>query len=101
MHFGLRGCHEHLQLKWGDAELKQDENGEYLEFNERSTKTRQETAKNNVRPFHPKMFATGSFKLKLIPHLSRDMIHYHFPYKLLYPMIADLKISYPEKADLR
>lgn len=59
MHFGLRGHQEHVQLMWGDVQLETSANGEFLEFNERTTKTRQGTTRNNVRPFHPKMFATG------------------------------------------
>ncbi|XP_033725157.1 uncharacterized protein LOC117315122 [Pecten maximus] len=38
---GFRGCDENRQLKSGAIELKRDENGsEYLEFSERTTKTR-------------------------------------------------------------
>ena len=43
MGFGLRGRHEHEQLLWGDIALKVSSAGEeFLEFNERATKTRQE-----------------------------------------------------------
>ena len=39
--FGHRGRDESRQLKWGDVQLKSDSTGqEYLEFNERGTKTR-------------------------------------------------------------
>lgn len=56
MHFGLRGRHEHEQMLWGDIDLKTDSTGtEYLEFNERATKTRNGTG--DIRPFPPKMFA--------------------------------------------
>jgi hypothetical protein len=41
MHFGLRGRHELTQILWGDIVLKTDTSGVgYLEFHERSTKTR-------------------------------------------------------------
>ena len=41
MQFGLRGRHEHIQMLWGDVEIKQDAAGhEFLEFFERATKTR-------------------------------------------------------------
>ena len=41
IHFGLRGIDEHRKLDWGDVSIKKDEQGsEYLEFNERDTKTR-------------------------------------------------------------
>ena len=55
--FGFRGGHESRQLKWGDVELKRDEHGdEYLEFNERMSKTRQGSG-SHARPFAPKAFA--------------------------------------------
>ena len=37
----MRGRQEHRQLKWGDITVGQDENGRYLAFKERTTKTRQ------------------------------------------------------------
>ena len=41
IHFGLRGVDEHRKLTWGDVILETDDNGiEFLEFNERDTKTR-------------------------------------------------------------
>ena len=53
---GMRGRQESRQLKWGDFTRKTDEWGnEFLEFNERTTKTRQGLGDN--RPFHPKMWA--------------------------------------------
>lgn len=56
MHFGLRGRHEHEQMLWGDIDLKTDSTGtEYLEFNERATKTRNGTG--DIRLFLPRMFA--------------------------------------------
>jgi len=40
-HFGLRGCKQHRDMCWGDVKLKEKADGkEYLEFNERQTKTR-------------------------------------------------------------
>ena len=46
-------------MMWGDLQLCTDASGrEYIEFNERATKTRQGTSRD-VRPFAPKMFATG------------------------------------------
>jgi len=59
MHFGLRGRQEHIQLLWGDQQLKTDSLGlEYVEFKERSTKTRQGNSRD-VRAFQPKMYSTG------------------------------------------
>jgi hypothetical protein len=55
--FGFRGSHESRQLLWGDIQLKKDESGEYLIFNERETKTRTGNT-THLRPFAPKIFAT-------------------------------------------
>lgn len=53
--FGFRGGHETRQMMWGDITLKKDEKGdEYLEFNERLSKTRQ--GNSSVRAFAPKAF---------------------------------------------
>lgn len=59
IHFGLRGVSEHYNLRWGDIKLKNSSDGtEYLEYNERQTKTR--TGENivDIRQIKPKMFAT-------------------------------------------
>ena len=59
MHFGLRGRHEHEQLRWGDVEIKKTSSGtRYLEFNERVTKTRtgQGDANGGTRKQPPKIF---------------------------------------------
>jgi hypothetical protein len=59
MHFGLRGRQEHMQMLWGDLTLKRGSDGvEYIEFNERTTKTRQGSTRD-TRAFQPKMFANG------------------------------------------
>lgn len=59
VHFGLRGRQEHEKMLWGDIELKTDDSGsQFLQFNERATKTRQ-GATRDVRPFQPKMYSTG------------------------------------------
>ena len=58
-HFGGRGVSEHNNLRWGDIKLKDSSDGtEYLEYNERQTKTR--TGENivDIRQIKPKMFAT-------------------------------------------
>ena len=42
IHFGLRGCTEQRNLRWGDAVLETDSQGkEYLVHSERQTKSRQ------------------------------------------------------------
>jgi len=69
LHFGLRGRQEHTSMLWGDLQLSTDAKGqEFVEFNERATKTRQGASRDS-RPFHPKMYATGRF--------SFDFIAYH------------------------
>ena len=64
LHFGIRGRDEHHKLRYGDLQLKTDENGtEYVEWCfERGTKTRngEGTGCLGIRQFKPKMFATGS-----------------------------------------
>ena len=56
--FGLRGCHESLQLEWGDVTLERDSDGkEYLQFRERLTKTRKGDRDSGSRPFAPQIFA--------------------------------------------
>ncbi len=64
LRFGLRGISEHHKMRWGDVELGKLDNGtEYLEFNERQTKTRTGENPRDVRPFPPKMFSSdGSEK---------------------------------------
>ena len=63
-HFGLRGCQEHRDMKWGDVELKTTADGlEHLEYNERQTKTRTGSQPKDTRTVKPKMFAVrGSEK---------------------------------------
>ena len=61
--FGMRGATEHVKMMWGDVELKTSSDGtEYLEFNERQTKTR--TGKTgNARPFSPKAFEKSGVRI--------------------------------------
>ncbi len=56
--FGLRGGAENRNLQWGDIKLKQTDTGrEYIEYNERLTKTRTCEKKTETRAFAPKQFA--------------------------------------------
>ena len=60
MHLGLRSHEVHTHLRWGDIQLLTTATGEeYLEYNERATKTRT-GATSDCRPFKPKMFAQPS-----------------------------------------
>ena len=58
--FGFRGVQESKSLKWGDVTLKTGETGEFIEFNERTTKTR--NGESGHRAFQPKIFATNTDK---------------------------------------
>ncbi|VDI55594.1 Hypothetical predicted protein [Mytilus galloprovincialis] len=56
-YFGLRRRQDHVKMLWGDVLLKKTSNGkEYLEFNERSTKTRSGGKVEDYRPVQPKVF---------------------------------------------
>ena len=58
MNFGMRSRLEHIELKWGDIELKTTSSGEeYLEHSERTTKTKSGQTSDS-RSFLPKMFAS-------------------------------------------
>lgn len=59
-YFGLRGCQAHRVMKWGDVQLKTTSNGlDYLEYNERQTKTRTGAEANDTRKVKPRMFAVA------------------------------------------
>lgn len=61
LHFGLRGIQEHHNTCWGDVTLNKTADGvEFLEYNERKTKTPTDANVSDVRPLAPKMFATNS-----------------------------------------
>ena len=56
MFFGMRSRTEHINLKWGDVELKETSTGaKFLELSERATKTRKGVT-GDTRGFAPKMF---------------------------------------------
>ena len=56
IYFGLRSGLEHRNLRWGDVQLFEDSEGcEFLEVNERQTKTRQGEDVRNVRSVKPRM----------------------------------------------
>ena len=70
MHFGLRGCKEHRDMCWGDVKLKETAD-EYLEFNERKTKTRTGLGRHDIRTMPPKMPATdGAEKNSIVVRLQ-------------------------------
>lgn len=56
--FGLHGGSENRNLMWGDIQLKVTDSGqEYIEYNERLTKTRTAEKKTETREINPKQFA--------------------------------------------
>ncbi|OPL20779.1 hypothetical protein AM593_09467, partial [Mytilus galloprovincialis] len=56
-HFSMRGRKEHIDMLFGDIHMMTTASGEqYLEYNERLTKTR--TGHSDSRAFAPKIFAT-------------------------------------------
>ncbi|XP_021363676.1 glutamine-rich protein 1-like [Mizuhopecten yessoensis] len=59
LHFGMRGGDEHRQLCWGDLKLGYDQEleREFLQFNERQTKTRTGIDVTNTRSTKPAMYA--------------------------------------------
>ena len=57
LHFGLRGCTEQRNVRWGDVVLESDSQGkEYLVHSERQTKSREGNNSQNVRPVKPRMY---------------------------------------------
>ena len=70
-HFGLRGCQEHRDMKWGDIQLKTSADGvEFLEYTERQIKTRTGAGPKDFRAVKPKIFS--------VPGSDRDPVQaYH------------------------
>ena len=63
-HFGLRGCQEHRNMRWGDVQLQTSADGtKFLEYPERQTKT---TEPKDTRTVKPKMFS--------VPGSDRDPV---------------------------
>ena len=57
--FGLRGCQEHSDMRWGDVGRKETaaDGTTLLEYNERQTKTRTGADPKDFRIVKPKLFA--------------------------------------------
>ncbi|XP_076081788.1 uncharacterized protein LOC143052605 [Mytilus galloprovincialis] len=59
IYFGLRGVTEHYQMTWGDVQLcKDSKSQEYLQMNERNTKTRTGANLKNTREIPQRAWAT-------------------------------------------
>ena len=77
IHFGLRGCKEQKELRWGDVILKTDsDDKEYLEYFERQTKTRTGEDPRNQRAIKPRMYANND-----AISVDRDPVHVYKMYK--------------------
>ena len=78
IHFGLRGCKEQREFRWGDMiVLKTDSDGkEYLEYFERQTKTRTGEDPRNQPPIKPRMYANDD-----AISIDRDPVHVYKMYK--------------------
>ena len=62
MLFGILGGTDNHKLRWLDIELRSDQNGrDYLEFNERETKTRTDENSTHILAFQPKQFANPDY----------------------------------------
>lgn len=82
--FGFRGQQESRQLLWGDIEIKHGENGEeFLEFNERETKTRSGNS-THLRSFAPKIFPVYD-RLERCPVSAYKQFREHRPEAMLHP----------------
>ena len=75
LHFELRGCEEHRDMCWGDVKLQKTASGvEYLEFNERQTKTRTGSDCSDVRTVPRNMFNLRPTELKEILSRSTNVL---------------------------
>lgn len=82
--FGLRGVKEHHQMRIQDVTLKTDENNEeFLELNERGTKTRTGLTSDS-RPFNPKMFQDVAHPERCPVKIYKEFIQ-HRPVKMNEP----------------
>ena len=78
LHFGLRGCKEQRELRWGDVVLKSESEGkQYLEYSvERQTKTRTGENPRNQRQVKPRMYQN-----KTAESAERDPVQVYKAYK--------------------
>ena len=78
IHFGLRGCKEQKELRWGNVVSKTGSDGkEYLEYFERQTKTRTGEDPWDQRPIKPRMYANND-----AISIDRDPVHVYKMYKV-------------------
>lgn len=81
IHFGLRGCKEQKELRWGNTVLKPDSDGkEYLEYFERQMKARMGEDLRNQRPIRLRMHVNND-----AISLDRDPLRVYQMYKVKRP----------------
>ena len=81
LHFGLRGCTEQRNLRWGDVVLETDSQGkEYLVHSERQTKSRQGDNSRNVRPVKPRMYENKEIQEERNPVNVYKLYYYKLNY---------------------
>ncbi|CAC5383062.1 unnamed protein product [Mytilus coruscus] len=96
IHVGLRGSHEHRQLKWGDIELETDRNKiQYLSYNERLTKTRDGSNTKNTRAYAPKSWSNPQDERKCHIATYLKVIINIFQYKFYLPSIVAIDQQKP------
>ena len=78
IHFGLRGCKEQKELRWGNIVSKTDSDGkEYVEYFEHQIKTRTGEDPRNQRLMKPRMYANND-----AISVNRDPVHIYKMYKV-------------------
>ena len=81
IHFGLCGCKEQKELRWGNIVLKPDSDGkEYLEYFERQMKARTGEDLRNQRAIRPRMHVNND-----AISLDRDPVRVYQMYKVKRP----------------
>ena len=98
--FGLRGVHEHRQMCWGDVVKGKDEQGTYLEFKERKSKTRQDGSL--TRAVTPKFYENNSQRSRCIIRIydfyaSKRPVDYSAPENAFY-LAANTKFNTSNQA---
>ena len=82
--FGFRGCQESKQLLWGDIKLIESEDSKHIEFNEKTTKTRNGDTSHN-RNFIPKIFESSETETSKCPVHAYQVFASHRPESMLSP----------------
>ena len=76
IHFGLRGCKEQKELRWGDIILKTDSDGKEYRVLWTPNKTGTGEDPRNQRPIKPRIYANND-----AISIDRDPVHVYKMYK--------------------